>query len=182
MYADDMEEMEMSEQGRLSQSLLGTSFKDQPSDDEEGSDTSSTSSSSSSTVGRKGSNPEAEISRMQHQDQYERDDLSDDDDGVGESRGLLSNMDHSERRQEHVAGLSRTQVTKKRHNRRKIIAGVAGGVAGLVMVGPCTAVAAGVAGVMLIRRRDKKKQKEALTLTNNAEAELASLISPKAQV
>ena len=109
-------------------------------------------------------------------------DYDDYDDNAGESRGLLSNMDHVERKEEQVAGLSSTEIAKKRQKRRRLVAGVAGGMAGLVMIGPCTAVAAGVAGAMLIKRMDRKKQRQAQKNTASKEDELASLISPRAQV
>ena len=191
----------MNDQGHLSESLLSShnqqtssSFKDDPTEEEEDDgDTSSTSSSSSSTAERKLSTSNA-INASQQQQRYQDNQQQryednrrqhyeqDDDEDAGESRGLLSNMDHPERADESLAGLTSSEVAKKRQNRRRIVAGVATGVVGLAMVGPCTAVAAGVAGAMWIRRRDKKKQKEALTLTDNTQTELASLISPKAEI
>lgn len=182
MYRDNDDEYEdekgMSDPGRQSRSQCNSSsYKDHPNDDV-GSDTSSTSSSSSSTVERKRAEANNNAISMRHQQQYEQDEVYEDDEN--ESRGLLSNMDVAERKSEKVAGMSSSQVAQKRQKRRRLVAGVGGVMAGLVMVGPCTAVAAGVAGAMLVKKLDRKKRKETLsaTATQSDETELASLISP----
>jgi hypothetical protein len=175
-------------------------------DEGEGSDTSSTGSSSSSE-GRKrslrsssGSSANVVTSPSStllghsqphphhHQQHHEEDESWNDDDERAMGKGLLTNMETRTNPDDRFKyddndGIDArpSEVAKKRQQRRKIAAGVAGAAAGLVMLGPCTAVAAGVAGAMLIRRYDRKKQQEAKTLTDG-ENELASLISPRAEV
>ena len=76
----------------------------------------------------------------------------------------------------------RNQYKEKREQRRRLMAGMAGGVAGLVMIGPCTAVAAGIGGAMLIKRLDRKRKEDTKIALRDNETETASLLSPRAQV
>ena len=182
MSAEENDDTETSEKERLSRSLINFKFKERGGEEEVGSETCSTSSSSCSSVDRKTASIAVSSSRRNNQQCHEVDDFSDiNSEEAGEARGLLSNIDHPERH-DRIAGLSSSEVAKKREKRRRLVAGVAGGVAGLAMIGPCTAVAAGVAGAMLIKRFDRKKQQQAETRTVGVDNELASLISPRPQV
>ena len=70
---------------------------------------------------------------------------------------------------------------EKQRERRAVVAGVAGGVAGLMLLGPFSGVAVGVAGALISKRMNNKK--EELTFENaKNETELASLLSPKPEI
>lgn len=69
---------------------------------------------------------------------------------------------------------------EKQRERRAVVAGIAGGFAGLVLLGPVSGVAAGVAGALLSKRMNQKREITPETARN--ETELASLISPKPQI
>jgi hypothetical protein len=70
---------------------------------------------------------------------------------------------------------------KKRRERKAVVAGVAGGVAGLVLLGPFSGVAAGVAGALISKRMNQKKEELTFETARN-ETELASLLTPKPQI
>ena len=113
-----------------------------------------------------------------HNNNHYSDDHDDDDEYDLDTAARPSNGDNSSTGDSSF----RSQYKEKREQRRRIVGAMVGGAAGLVMIGPCTAVAAGIGGAMLIKRLDKKRKENVKKELREDETETASLLSPKAQV
>jgi len=118
-------------------------------------------------IPRNNSNINTNYDKLDGSGGYHDDD--DDDDELKNDSARRTNGDLSFRK----------QYQEKRQQRRRLVAGIASGAAGLVMVGPCTAVAAGIGGVMLLKRLDKKRKENVKNSLRENETETASLLSPK---